>query len=146
MSQKYTVTFYDEDRKTVLDQQEVEKGTSVKYQGKTPEKPAINGIEYTFVGWEMTGNIEMVMEDINLFAKYEESSKMASKKEDVMFDLSEANAENTKLDDVMQAGKKVNEIEKATRNLSLEQKKDLVNEVKDKGSVNLDKEVEAERD
>lgn len=45
------------------------------------------------------------------------------------------------------AGQKVDEVEKATRNLSLEQKRDLINEVKDKGSVNLDnKEVEMERD
>lgn len=145
MSQKFVVTFYDEDRKTILDKQEVNKGESVKYQGKTLEKPAENGINYIFIGWETTGNISMVMENIDLFAKYEESSKMTSK-EDVMFDLSESNAENAKLDDVMQAGKKINEVEKATRNLSLEQKRDLVNEVKDKGSVNLDKEIEIERD
>lgn len=145
MSQKFVVTFYDEDRKTILDKQEVNKGESVKYQGKTLEKPAENGINYIFIGWETTGNISMVMENIDLFAKYEESSKMTSK-EDVMFDLSESNAESAKLDDVMQAGKKINEVEKATRNLSLEQKRDLVNEVKDKGSVNLDKEIEIERD
>ena len=141
MSEKLIVTFYDDDRKTVLEKQEVEKGGSVKYTGKTPEKPAENGIQYTFVGWEMTGNISMVMENIDLFAKYEESSKV-----NTMFDLSESNAENAKLDEVMEAGQKISEVEKATRNLSLEQKRELINEVKDKGSVNLDREVEAERD
>lgn len=141
MSQTFTVTFYDEDRKTVLNKQEVAKGQSVKYKGKTPEKPAENGIEYTFVGWEMTGNITMVMEDIKLFAKYEESSKVNG-----MFELSEINAENAQLNEVMDAGKKVSQAEKATRNLSLEQKKDLVNEVKEKGSVDLENEIEAERD
>lgn len=141
MEEKFIVTFYDENRTTILDKQEVAKGQSVKYQGKVPEKPAENGIEYTFVGWETTGNIQMVMENIDAFAKYEESSKVNS-----MFELSEENAENAKLNDVMQAGQKVSEVEKATRNLSLEQKRDLVNEVKDKGSVSLDKEMETERD
>lgn len=146
MSQKFVVTFYDEDRKTILEKQEVSKGENVKYQGKMPEKPAVNGIEYTFVGWETTGNIQMVMEHIDLFAKYEESSKVSAKQEDILHDLSEANAENAKLDDVMRAGQKVNEAEKATRNLSVEQKKALVNEVKNKGSVHLEQEQEAERD
>lgn len=141
MEEKFVVTFYDEDRKTVLARQEVEKGKSVKYQGKLPEKSAENGIEYTFVGWETTGNIQMVMENIDLFAKYEESSKVNS-----MFELSEMNAENAKLNEVMQAGEKVSKVEKATREFSVERKKELVNQVKEKGSVNLDKEMETERD
>lgn len=146
MSEKFTVTFYDEDRKTVLETQEVNKGESVKYQGKFPEKPAENGIQYTFVGWETTGNITMVMENIELFAKYEESSKMSSKEENSMFELSEANAENANLNEVMQAGQKVAQAEKATREMTVEQKMDLVNEVIDKGSVDLDKQAENERD
>ena len=146
MNQKFTVTFYDDDRKTILDKQEVEKGESVKYSGKTPEKAAINGIEYTFSGWETTGNIMMVMEDIELFAKYDESSKVGSKEENSMLEMSEMNAESAKLNEVMEAGNKVNQVEKATRNMTVEQKKDLVNEVKDKGSVDLDKQVENERD
>lgn len=96
MNQKFTVIFYDDDRKTILDKQEVKKGERAKYSGKIPEKPAENGVEYTFVGWETTGNITMVMENITLFAKYEESSKLNS-----MFELSEANAENAKLNEVM---------------------------------------------
>lgn len=147
MNEKFIVTFYDDDRKTILDQQEVNKGESVKYTGKTPEKPAENGIEYIFVGWEATtGNITMVMENIDLFAKYEANSKTSSKAEDAMYELSEANAEVAKLNEVMEAGNKVSQAEKATRDLTREEKNALVNEVKDKGSVNLDKQVENERD
>ena len=146
MDEKFVVTFYDDDRKTVLEKQEVNKGESVKYSGKTPEKPAENGIEYTFVGWEMSGNIESVMENIDLFAKYEESSKMSSKEENALFELSEANAEEAKLNEVMEAGNKVAQVEKATRDMTLEDKTALVNEVKDKGSVDLDKQNENERD
>ncbi len=40
----------------------------------------------------------------------------------------------------------MSEVEKATRDLNLEQKKDLINQVKEKGSVDLAKEAENERD
>lgn len=146
MSQKFTVTFYDEDEKTILDRQEVNRGDSVKYQGKTPEKPSINGIEYTFNSWKTTGNIMMVMEDIDLFAKYDESSKASEKKEVSLFELSEKNAESAKLNEVTEAGNKVEKAEKATRDMTLDEKKDLINQVKDKGAINLDKQVENERD
>ena len=146
MSDKFVVTFYDEDRETILDRQEVEKGTAVKYQGKLPEKDAINGIEYAFAGWETSGNITMVMENIDLFARYEEGSKANAKDADAMYMLSEQNAEQAKLNEVMQAGQKVSQAEKVTRNMTLEEKQSLVNEVISKGSVDLDKQVEAERD
>jgi len=146
MSDKFTVIFYDEDRETILDRQEVNTGDSVKYQGKMPEKPAENGIEYTFVGWETLGNTFVVMEDINLFAKYEQGSKANAKNTDTMYELSEKNAEVARLNEVMDAGKRVSEAEKATRNMTIEQKQDVINEVKDKGFVNLDKEAENERD
>lgn len=137
---KYTVIFYDDDRTTILDKQEVDKGEKVTYNGVTPTKAPENGIEYAFSGWETTGNITCVMEDINLFAKYEAGKK------DNMFELSQQNAEAAKLNEVMEAGKKVQEAEKATRDMTVEQKKDLINEIKDKGSVNLDKQAENERD
>lgn len=146
MNEKFTVIFYDDDRKTILDKQEVAKGETVKYQGKTPEKPAENGVQYTFVDWETTGNLMMVMENIEVYAKYEQDSKMTSQGEKLMLEMSEKNAENANLDEVMEAGQKVSVTEKATRDMSLEQKKDLVNEVMEKGSVDLGREAENERD
>lgn len=146
MNEKFTVIFYDDDHKTILDKQEVTEGESVKYQGKMPEKSAENGIQYTFVGWETTGNMKCVMEDMDIYAKYEEDSKMVSQDEKAMLEMSEKNAENANLNEVMEAGQKVSMAEKATRDMSLEQKKDLVNEVLEKGSVDLGKEAENERD
>lgn len=101
MNEKLIVTFYDEDRKTLLDKQEVNYADKVTYQGKLPEKPAENGIEYTFVGWETTGDLRNVIQNIDAFAKYEETSKV-----NTMFELSELNAENAKLDDVMRCWSK----------------------------------------
>ena len=146
MSEEFTATFYDEDRKTILEQQKVKKGESVSYQGKIPEKMAENGIQYTFVGWETTGNVGRIMEDVELFAQYEESSKIANKEEDTILELVETNTETANLKEVMQAGQKVIEAEKITREMTEQQKKDLVAKVMDKGSVDLDKQAENERD
>ena len=140
MSEKFTVIFYDDDRQTILDKQEVKRESKVEYAGKSPEKPEENGIRYEFVGWETTGNVECVTENIELFAKYEAG------KVDAFFELSEANAEIANLNEVMQAGQKLSQIEKATRELTAEEKANLINEIKDKGSVELDKQAEAERD
>ena len=132
MSEKFTVIFYDDDRKTIFDKQEVNKGESVKYAGKTPEKPAENGISYEFVKWETTGNIDCVTENIELFAKYEAG------KIDAFFELSESNAQMANLNEVMQAGQKVSQVEKATRDLTPEEKTNLISEIKDKGFVDLE--------
>ena len=144
--QKFIVTFYDEDRETILDRQEVEKGSEVKYAGKTPEKDVINGIEYYFVGWETTGNIQMVMENIDLYAKYKEGSKSNALDSNTMYELSEENAIEARWNEVLDAGNKVSQAEKATRNMTLEEKSNLVNEIKEKGSVDLDRQTENERD
>lgn len=140
MSEKFTVIFYDDDRTTILDKHEVKSGAKVEYEGKTPEKPEENGIRYEFIGWETTGNVECVTENIELFAKYEAG------KVDAFFELSEANAEIANLNEVMQAGQKVSQVEKATRDLTAEEKANLINEIKEKGSVELDKQAEVERD
>ncbi len=145
MDEKFTVIFYDDkERKKIWDKQEVKKGASVKYQGKLPEKPAENGVEYSFVGWDTTGNMAEVTENIELFARYEASPKMSSK-EETLLELIEMNTEMGNLNEVMQAGQKVLTMEKATRNLTTEQKIDLVQRVKQNGFVELDKQTENER-
>ena len=141
MDQKHIVIFYDEDEKTILEKKEVGNGEKAEYSGKTPEKPSENGISYTFVGWKTSGNLESVTDNLEAFAIYEENSKI-----DLFYELSEKNAENSRHNEVFEAGKKISKTEKATRNMTLEQKKDLVNQIKTQGSVNLDKENEHERD
>ena len=146
MDNKFTVIFYDEDGKTILDKQEAKKGQSITYKGKTPEKAPENGIEYTFIGWETTGNIVSVMQDTDLFAKYEEASKVNFQSTELTFDLLEENTEEAKLSDVMKSGKKLVDTEKVVRNFTAEQKINLVNEIKEKGFVSLGLEAENERD
>ena len=49
---KYTVTFYDEDGKTVLDQQQVAYGVVPVYAGETPTKAADAQYTYAFGEWD----------------------------------------------------------------------------------------------
>lgn len=142
MGEKFTVIFYDEDRKTILEEQEVEQGQAVKFQGKLPEK----GIGFAFAKWETTGNMDCVEENMEVFACYEETSKMASQPENNLFDLVEKNAESANLNEVMQAGQKVLKAEQKTRELTEEQRVDLVNEILQKGSVDLENSNENARD
>lgn len=62
-----------------------------------------------------------------------------------MYRLSEINAESSRYNEVLEAGKKLNEIENATEKMSPEEKKDLINQVKENGSVDLDKDSELDR-
>lgn len=54
-----TVTFYDEDGKTILEKDEnVRLGSEISYDGKTPEKPADKAYVYTFKGWVTTDKVD----------------------------------------------------------------------------------------
>ena len=130
MDEKFVVIFYDDDRKTILEKKEVIKGQKVEFTGKIPEKPVMQGVKYVFSGWETKGDMSSIKENMKLYAKYEES--------DSLFELSEENAENAKLNEVMQAGQKVNTVEKAVRDLSEQEKQNLINKIIEKGSATIE--------
>ena len=72
----YTVTFYDENKSTVLASQYAEYGTAVEYTGSTPTKPADNTYTYTFSHWETAEgeeydiSSETITGDISVYAQY----------------------------------------------------------------------------
>ena len=72
----YTVTFYDENKTTVLDTLKDEYGTSIVYSGANPTKPADNTYAYTFECWETAEGEEYdlsgktITSDLALYAKY----------------------------------------------------------------------------
>lgn len=68
--EQFEVIFFDEDRKTVLDKQTVNKNEKVKYKGKLPAKEPENGVNYVFDGWSGEENLEAVKENLILVAKY----------------------------------------------------------------------------
>ena len=71
---QYTITFYDEDKTTLLGTSTVEYGTSATYPNSTPIKADANGYTYTFAGWvdslDNTDDLSNVVENRDVFATY----------------------------------------------------------------------------
>ena len=73
----YTVTFYDEDRETILDTQTIDYGEDVEYAGDELVKAADETYTYAFEKWvDVDGNdvsLENITENIVVYAQYEET-------------------------------------------------------------------------
>lgn len=134
------VIFLDDDKLTVLEQQFVEKGSSVKYKGKTPAKEPVNGVNYTFVGWDGEEKMDSVEEKLILVAKYQAETATATKDENAMLQASLENAEKTNLNATIEAGQKVNEQQKALEKDS-RTAEEIVNEVIQNGKAEIGNEV-----
>ena len=111
MDEEYDVVFLDDDKTTVLDMQRVKHGDKVVYKGETPVKEPTETEKYTFKGWDNEVKMECVTERLVLVAQYDVEVNVASK--DDFYNASLENAENANLAAVVDAGKKVNEQQKA---------------------------------
>lgn len=138
--EQYEVIFLDDDRKTVLDQQYVNAGKSVKYNGKTPVKEPTNQIKYTFYGWIGEEKMEAVNERLILIAKYSAETVTASKDENAMLKASLENAEKTNLNATIEAGQKVNEQQKALEKDS-RTAEEIVNDILENGKTEIGQEM-----
>jgi len=67
---KYTVTFYDEDGETVLGTSIVEYGNNTTYNGEEPTKAATAQYTYTFAGWDEPEKLNNVTENRTVKATY----------------------------------------------------------------------------
>lgn len=134
------VIFLDDDKKTVLERQFVSVGTKVKYNGKTPSKEPINGVNYTFVGWVGEEKLEAVKEKTIVIAKYSAETATATKDENALLDASLQNAENTNLNATIEAGQKANAQLKALEKDSRTAEQ-IVNEVLANGKTEIGQEV-----
>ncbi len=85
--EKFVVTFVDEDGTTILDTQNLAKGSIPTYQGKTPSKDQTIEFTYEFSGW--TPEITAVSQNTTYKATYSSSTRMYNAKfydEDGNFD------------------------------------------------------------
>ena len=137
--EQFEVIFLDDDEKTVLDKQLVEKGTKVEYNGKEPEKDTINGIRYVFSGWTNEEKLKDVKENITLVAIYKEETDLVI--EEALFNSTLESTKKKDLNSTIAAGNKLTAqkeaIEKDSRS-PLE----IVEEVLKNGKVEIGNEIE----
>ena len=141
--EQYEVIFLDEDKTTILDQQIVAAGSEVKYKGKTPAKEPVNGVNYTFTGWEGEEKMAAVNEKLVLVAKYSAETATSTKDENALLQASLENAENTNLNATVEAGQKVSEQQKAFAK-ETRTAEEIVNDIKQNGKTEIG--IEANKD
>ena len=137
------VIFLDDDKLTILDRQFVEYGSSTKYKGKLPEKPASLEVKYTFVGWTNEEKLECITQRLILVAKY--NLEVNSEIKDAMYEASLENAENSKLNETMEAGQKVSAqqkaLEKDPRSVT-----EIVNDILENGQTEIGENLDKDKD
>lgn len=138
--EEFEVIFLDDDRRTILDRQMVEKGMQVKYNGKLPEKEATNAMTYTFIGWIGEEKMASVQERLVLVAKYSAETISATKDENALLQASLENAENTNLNATIEAGQKVSEQQKALAK-DTRTAEQIVNDVLENGKTEIGQEA-----
>ena len=67
----FEVTWYDEDRETILYQTSVAYGESAQYQGETPTKETTAKASYTFAGWDRTAT--NITSETSIYATFTEN-------------------------------------------------------------------------
>ena len=104
--EQFEVIFLDEDRKTVLDKQLINKGEAVKYNGKEPIKEPENQIKYVFEGWIGEEKMQDVQENLILIAKYS-SETITNSVEQAFFDATLESTEKTDINSTVEASQKI---------------------------------------
>ena len=142
-NEQIEVIFLDDDKLTVLDRQFVKYGDRVKYKGEQPEKaPTLEGT-YTFEGWSDEEKMECVTQRLILIAKYKLEINAETK--NAMFEASLENVENSNLNETMEAGKKVNEqqkaLEKDPRSVT-----EIVNDILENGQTEIGNDIDKNKE
>lgn len=72
----YTVVFLNYDNSLLYKASDIEEGQPAIYAGETPTRPEVNGVTYTFIGWDK--DISVISSDLTVFAKYVDSQNNES--------------------------------------------------------------------
>lgn len=67
----YTVTFLNYDNTLLYQAKDIKEGQPAIYAGETPSRPEVDGVTYTFIGWDK--DISAIYSDLAVFAKYSDS-------------------------------------------------------------------------
>lgn len=136
--ENFEVIFLDDDRITVLDRQFVKTGETVVYKGEKPIKAPTAQETYTFVGWLGEEKMKKVTEKLVLVALYDVDINQDAK--DAMYNASLENAQNSSLNQTLEAGQKVEEqkkaLEKDSRTTS-----EIVSDIMKNGKTEIGQEI-----
>ena len=136
--EEFNVIFLDDDKETVLAKIKVEYGEKAVYPNGIPTKEEVQGVKYSFIGWEGQERLEVVTGDITVFAKYEAQTDLKSN-EEALYNASLENAENTNYNVVVEAGQKAISQEKAVEKDS-RTTEEIVQDIIDNGKTEVGQE------
>ncbi len=130
---EYSVVFYMDDAKTVLDEHRVQKGSKCKYNGPAPFKPDTLDGRYVFEGWSNEELLECVEKNVECIAKFRLEAKS---NEPISTEFTEGVALEAELDATLEAGKKIQEqqraLEKDPRSVE-----EIVSDIKENGQTEI---------
>ena len=104
--EQFEVIFLDEDEKTILDKQIVNKGEKVEYKGKMPVKEPENQIKYNFEGWIGEEKMQNVQENLTLVAKYS-TETVVNSVEQALYDATLETTKETAINSTLKASEKI---------------------------------------
>jgi hypothetical protein len=132
-TKEYDVVFMMDDGKTVVHQQKAAKGTECVYSGPTPTKPDTLDGRFVFIGWSNEEELKNIQSDLVCIAKFNLETKS---KEDIAVDLTEGVALEAELDNVLEAGKKISEQQKALE-LDPRTTEEIISDIKENGRTEI---------
>ncbi len=134
----FEVIFVDDDRTTILDRQNVKAGEKVTYKGEIPVKEPTAKEKYAFKGWIDEEKMQNVNENLVLIARYD--VEVNENFQEAMYNASLDNAEQSSLNETLEAGKKVEEQKKAFEKDS-RSASEIVNDIIKNGKTEIGVEI-----
>ena len=137
--EEYDVVFVDDDRKTILARIKVKYGEKAIYPNEIPNKGVIQGVKFTFVGWDGEEKLECIKENTVVIAKYSAETDTKNNQE-AMYNSTLQSAEQANYNSVVDAGKKsasqLKAIEKDSRTTE-----EIVNDIIENGKTEVGQEI-----
>ena len=133
-AREFDVVFLMDDGTTILNEQKIKEGKKFRYVGPIPSKPDTLDGRYVFEGFTNEENLNKVIHNVECVAKFRLESK--SESQDITYDSTEGVALEAELDSTLEAGKKIQEQQKALE-LDPRSVEEIVSDIKENGQTEI---------